>query len=177
MALAQGERSTSLLLLKLLGLTVLVPGTISVWLPFFVLFPQIREYPPAWNALSLLAILFIAGGAAGYSWCALAFAFAGRTPAPIDPPKELVVRGGRDKYSRNPMYASVFTVLVGESLVFRSSALLRYAASVAIFFHLFVVFYEEPTLRRNMNGAYARYCAEVPRWFFPPRRKTQTNAI
>lgn len=177
MGSAQSDSSTPAILLKLLVFTLLVPGTVTVWLPFFVLFPQIRQHPPVWNPLSFVGVFLIVSGAAGYSWCALDFAFAGRgTPAPIDPPKELVVRG-LYKYSRNPMYISVFTVLVGESLMFRSPALLQYAATVGIFFHLFVVFYEEPTLRRNMNGAYTRYCAEVPRWFFPPRRKPKINAI
>jgi len=31
-------------------------------------------------------------------------------------------------------------------------------------FHLFVLFYEEPTLRRLFGEQYDAYCAEVPRW-------------
>ena len=35
---------------------------------------------------------------------------------------------------------------------------------VAIGFHLFVILYEEPTLRRKFGLDYQAHCQEVPRW-------------
>ena len=60
--------------------------------------------------------------------------------------------GGPFRWVRNPGYVSVVTLLVGQALVFGSPGLLGYAAVVAIAFHLFVILYEEPTLRRKYGG-------------------------
>ncbi|HTR48805.1 MAG TPA: isoprenylcysteine carboxylmethyltransferase family protein [Verrucomicrobiae bacterium] len=161
------------ILLKLVVFTGLVPGTVTVWLPLFALYPGIRHRPIEWNWTAAAAIALLALGVAGYLWCALDFAIFGRgTPAPIDMPKYLVVRGPY-KYARNPMYISVLTVLLGESALFRSVSMLEYGVAVAICFHLFVLIQEEPTLRRKMGKAYERYCGEVPRWIprFTPHRR------
>ena len=157
--------SKAILLTKLLIFTLLVPGSVTVWLPLYGIYPCIRRTPLAWDARAMAALAVIATGAAGYLWCALDFAFAGRgTPAPIDPPKVLVARG-LYRVSRNPMYLSVLTVLLGEALLFWSRQLLVYAAIVAVGFHLFVMLYEEPALRGKMGAAYEDYCERVPRWF------------
>jgi len=158
------KESLALILFKLAVFTALVPGTVTTWLPLFVLFPPIRHRAIEWNWAAGGAIALLTIGIAGYLRCALDFAVFGRgTPAPIDMPKYLVVRGPY-KYTRNPMYISVFTVLMGEAALFRSITLLEYAIGVAICFHFFVVIQEEPTLRRKMGEAYATYCEEVPRW-------------
>jgi len=169
-------QSTGAILLKLLIFTIVIPGTVTVWLPVFILFPGVRRHSISWDALAFGGIALIAAGVAGYCWCALDFAFAGKgTPSPVDPPKNLVVRG-LYKYTRNPMYVSVLSILIGESLLFRSAALLEYAAIGAILCHLFVVFYEEPALRRQMGEAYVRYCGQVPRWLLPMTRRRRTHA-
>jgi len=162
---ARNGSSTALLLAKLLLFTVLVPGSVTVWLPLYAIYPRIRRAPLGWDARVCGAVALVAIGVAGYLWCALDFAVAGRgTPAPIDPPKLLVARG-LYRFSRNPMYVSVLTVLLGESLLFWSRELLVYAAIVAVAFHLFVMLYEEPVLQAKMGAAYEDYCERVPRWF------------
>jgi protein-S-isoprenylcysteine O-methyltransferase Ste14 len=37
--------------------------------------------------------------------------------------------------------------------------------AVALGVHLFVVFYEEPTLRKKFDGDYGNYCENVRRWW------------
>jgi protein-S-isoprenylcysteine O-methyltransferase Ste14 len=151
-------------LVKLALFTVLVPGTVTVWLPLFILYPMIRHQAIEWNATAAGAILVITIGVSGYLWTALDFAIYGKgTPAPIDMPKVLVVHG-LYRFTRNPMYISVLCVLLGESLLFYSKALLGYAAIVTVGFNIFVLIQEEPTLRRKMGPAYENYCNEVPRW-------------
>ncbi len=151
-------------LLKLLVFTLLVPGSVTLWLPFFVLYPRIGLRSFQAGGFTPAGILLIALGATGYLWCALDFAYVGRgTPAPIDPPKILVARG-LYRFVRNPMYVSVMLILLGESLLFESLALLRYAVIVAVGFHLFVVLYEEPTLRKKFGASYEQYCKHVRRW-------------
>jgi protein-S-isoprenylcysteine O-methyltransferase Ste14 len=169
--------ATFLLLTKLAVFTVLVPGTVTVWLPLFLLYPGIRRGPIAGPGPRAAGLALVAIGAAGYLWCALDFAFFGKgTPAPIDMPKVLVVRG-LYRFTRNPMFISILLLLVGESVLFWSARLLEYAAAVGIFFHLFVLLQEEPTLRRKMGAAYERYTQDVPRWIPRLRRERRTDAL
>jgi protein-S-isoprenylcysteine O-methyltransferase Ste14 len=62
------------------------------------------------------------------------------------------------------MYAGVLLVLLGEGLVFRSQRILYYALFVWLCFHLFVVFYEEPALKRKFGAEYEEYLSKVRRW-------------
>lgn len=127
-------------------------------------FSGVRQAPGGDFRVRAIAFVVLAVGITGYLWCALDFAFRGKgTPAPIDPPKILVAKG-LYKYTRNPMYISVLTVLAGECVLFWSPQLVEYAAAVAVGFHLFVLIYEEPALTRKMGAAYEQYRREVPRW-------------
>jgi protein-S-isoprenylcysteine O-methyltransferase Ste14 len=119
---------------------------------------------PEIGPLTWLGGAVIAIGAAIYFRCAWEFAVRGLgTPAPIAPTKFLVTTA-LHRYVRNPMYIGVFTVLVGEAVTFRSVVLLGYAALFCIPVQLFVVFYEEPTLRRQFGESYEEYLRSVPRW-------------
>lgn len=99
------------------------------------------------------------------------FAGEGRgTLAPTDPPL-VVVRGGAYQAVRNPMYVANVAIIAGAAVVFRSWRLLVWDAVIFVVFHLFVVFYEEPTLRRLFGDAYEMYRRDVGRWIpkRPPR--------
>jgi protein-S-isoprenylcysteine O-methyltransferase Ste14 len=85
------------------------------------------------------------------------------TPAPIDPPKELVAVGFY-RYVRNPMYVGILAMIIGHFLWFKYWNLLIYALVVFLAFHAFVTFYEEPTLERKFGAAYEDYLRKVPRW-------------
>lgn len=154
--------------------TVLLPGTVIVLLPALVLAREGRLHHPALSASALLGVLLIALGLAVGGWCTRDFIVKGRgTPNPLDPPKA-VVASGPYRHVRNPMYVSVAAILVGEVLVFRSLRLLAYTAAVVAVFHLFVVLYEEPTLRRLFGASYDAYCGRVPRWL--PRLSGRSRA-
>ena len=124
---------------------------------------------PAGALLQALALLVGVAGLAIYAWCAFDFARAAGTPAPIDPPKELVARG-LYRYSRNPMYVGVLSLVTAQALYFASRPTLLYAALLFLLFHSFVVVYEEPTLARSFGTAYQRYRESVPRWTPRSRR-------
>ena len=97
-------------------------------------------------------------------WCFWDFLVKGRgTPAPIDPPTELVV-SGLYNYVRNPMYVGVFLVILGHFLWFGFWNLLIYAVIVGVVFHAFVTLYEEPNLKNRFGAVYADYLRRVPRW-------------
>lgn len=152
--------------------TVVVPGTVTVLVPYGIL----RSDPPATLPLGVLRIVgaqLMVLGAWVYLRCAWDFAVVGRgTPAPVDPPRELIARA-LYRYVRNPMYLGVLAVVVGEALFFESLRLLQYAAALAAGFHLFVVLYEEPALRRQFGESYRRYLETVPRWI--PRRPRESS--
>ncbi len=97
-------------------------------------------------------------------WCVKDFVVRGRgTPAPFDPPTRLVMQGPY-RYVRNPMYVGLFLVLVGEAMLYASFFVLLYALFLVAAAHIFVVFYEEPTLRRRFGESYKQYLRSVPRW-------------
>ena len=62
------------------------------------------------------------------------------------------------------MYWAVVSAILGQALILGSDRLLAYAGIVWLAFHLFVLLYEEPTLRSTYAGQYDRNCANVPRW-------------
>ena len=67
------------------------------------------------------------------------------TPAPVMPPKRLVVTG-LYRYVRNPMYVAVTALIAGQNVLFGSVTVLEYGAIVWAGFFLFVLAYEEPAL-------------------------------
>ena len=63
------------------------------------------------------------------------------------------------------MYLGAGLALAGAALCYQSSALLAYAAGFLLLMHLFVVGYEEPTLRETFGHDYEAYCRRVRRWW------------
>jgi len=140
---------------------MLAPGMVAGVIPL-ALFRTGTQIQPGF--LSYLAFPLWLMGVATLLWCFWDFLVKGKgTPAPIDPPKELVV-SGLYTYVRNPMYVGVFLVNIGHFLWFGFWNLLIYAVFVLIAFHAFVTLYEEPTLKRKFGAAYEDYLKRVPRW-------------
>ena len=141
--------------------TIVVPGTVAVLLPRWLIggFRQAEH-----GILSWLGWVGMVCGAVIYFRCAWEFAVRGLgTPAPIAPTKFLVTTA-LHRYVRNPMYLGVATFIVGEAALFRSWHLALYAGIMLTIAHVFVVFYEEPTLRRQFGESYEEYFRSVPRW-------------
>ena len=152
-----------LLILKNLLFTVIVPGAVAVYVPLSLAGGR-EGLPSTWGVVRFAALLPLISGCAVYFWCLWDFAVFGRgTPAPVDAPRRLVVRG-LYRYVRNPMYVGVLLVIAGWALLFQSLRLLGYGLIVAIFFHLFVMLVEEPSLRGKFGNSYEQYCREVGRW-------------
>lgn len=73
--------------------TVLVPGTVTAFLPYYILDPSVPEIG-AWGPLQLIASTVLVVGASIYFRCLWDFVVAGHgLPAPVDHPKKLVVSG------------------------------------------------------------------------------------
>lgn len=150
--------------LKTLLWSIFVPGTLSILVPYLLLsyWPDLLSFEL--SNFRFLGLIPITLGASLYFWCAWDFTFTGRgTPAPFDPPKEIVVRGPY-QYVRNPMYVAVLCVLIGEAILFESAVILIFAAILFSWFHPWVIFYEETVLKRKFGESYQNYCRKVPRW-------------
>lgn len=155
-------------LLGTLLFVVVMPGTVIVLGPYWITGwttepPFLGTVVTRWSG----ALLIVAA-------LPLFLSFLGRfvweghgTPAPVAPTKHLVV-GGPFRWTRNPGYIAVVSLIVGQGLLLGSAAVLVYALAVATAFHLFVVLYEEPTLRGTFGEEFDAYCRRVPRWV--PRR-------
>lgn len=155
------------LFVKNLLFTLAVPGILAGWLPVYLAggFGQVR----AFGVPQLIASLLLAAGFSVMLAATAYFGAVGRgTAAPFDPPVRLVARGPH-RYVRNPMYLGLVVAVLGWALWFESAPLVLYAGGGWLFFHLMVVFYEEPTLQRLFGAEYEAYRAAVRRWL-PGRR-------
>jgi protein-S-isoprenylcysteine O-methyltransferase Ste14 len=147
--------------LKSLLFLLVAPGMVVGYIPLALL----REGPQIETGfLSYLAFPLWGIGGVILLWSFWNFLKEGRgTPAPIDPPKELVAVGFY-RYVRNPMYVGIFLLLLGHFLWFKFLWLIVYLAITFLIVHFFVTLYEEPTLKRKFGAAYEEYLKRVPRW-------------
>ena len=138
--------------------------------PYLLLSSESTPVPRELSVLRLIGLAVLLFAVVIYVLCAWNFTFVGEgTPAPFDPPKKLVVKGPY-RFVRNPMYVFVALALIGEAIFFGRAVLIIYAGLALIFCHLWVVYYEEPTLRRKFGESYERYSIRVSRWLprLPP---------
>ena len=99
--------------------------------------------------------------------CIWDFGWTGRgTPVPVAPPQKLVVVGFY-RYVRNPMYVGFAFGWIGLWIIFghANPVAIMSVATVALGIHLFVLLYEEPTLRKKFGDDYIEYCRNVRRWW------------
>src|SRR5438105_1057960 len=109
-------RRCEMIWLRTLLFTLLVPGTVLVLLPFALLRsrwgPRV-DIGGAW----VLGVVLLFTGVTVILRCFVEFIRRGRgTPAPYDPPRELVAAGPY-RVVRNPQYVGVFLVAAGEGLM------------------------------------------------------------
>jgi protein-S-isoprenylcysteine O-methyltransferase Ste14 len=136
---------------------IYLPGRLLSWSG--IVRPATIEVP------QIAGMIIGAAGAAVALWCIFTFVMIGRgTPAPFDPPRRLVIRGPY-RFVRNPMYVGAGLALASAALFYKSLPLLGYAGLFFLATHVFVVGYEEPTLRRTFGQEYEAYCRQVGRWW------------
>ncbi len=146
------------------------PGSVIVYLPFLLMY---FLGPPNFyktGQLQYVGLIPVLAGICISLWCFYHFIFFGKgTPVPIDPPKKLVIIG-LYRFVRNPMYIGILIILIGEAVLFRSYLLSGYTAGVFCLFHMFIIGYEEPSLKSRFGKEYEDYCSSVPRWIFRLRK-------
>jgi len=143
---------------------VIAPFALAGFVPWWITQWELR---PAFLGVELTRVLggvLIIAGVPGLVDSFVRFALEGLgTPAPIAPTQKLVVTG-LYRYVRNPIYIAVIAVIFGQALLLGDVRLFWYGTLLWLFFHVFVVLYEEPTLTRTFGIEYEAYRANVPRW-------------
>lgn len=143
---------------------VVAPGIVAVYVPWVICRWHLGEPLLGTPILQIVGALLIVAGIPVLLDCFARFALVGLgTPAPIFPTRHLVL-SGLFRYVRNPMYVAVVSVILGQGLLFGSARVLEYGLAVWAAFCLFVLLYEEPTLRKSFGREYEEFCANVPRW-------------
>jgi protein-S-isoprenylcysteine O-methyltransferase Ste14 len=143
---------------------VIAPGFIAGWVPWWISHWQVEAPFFGIQLFRYVGTALLALGLAGLLDSFLRFALQGiGTPAPVFPTRHLVV-SGLYRYVRNPMYVAVVSAILGQGLILGNLKLLEYGGLVFLLFHLFVMVYEEPTMRATFGAEYESFCARVPRW-------------
>ncbi len=143
---------------------VLAPGCVAGLVPWWISRWQFRTPFAGYAPLRVISAMLIAAGTFVVLDSFVRFALQGLgTPAPVFPTKHLVTKGFY-RYVRNPMYVAVVAVILGQALLFGNVRVFEYALFAWLVAHLFVLAYEEPTLRRTYGAEYESFCANVPRW-------------
>lgn len=152
------------ILVRALTYASLFIGLLLIYVPARLLSWSGIVRPAAIEVPQILGMIIGTLGAFIALWCIFTFSYVGKgTPAPFDPPQRLVTRGPY-RFVRNPMYIGAGLALAGTGLFYESIFILGYAGVFLLICHLFVIWYEEPTLRRIFGNEYEMYCREVNRW-------------
>jgi protein-S-isoprenylcysteine O-methyltransferase Ste14 len=152
---------------------VLAPGTVAGFVPWWMSQWRMQDPLLGLEFLRWIGIALILAGTAILVEAFARFAWQGLgTPAPVFPTKKLVTTG-LYRYVRNPMYLAVTAIIFGEGMLLGNARLVGYGVCVWLAFFVFVLAYEEPTLRRSYGREYVAFCAAVPRWIprLPPWRR------
>ena len=151
--------------------TVLFPGFFAGYLPWKFGLRDVQVSPS--DPTQVLGLLLTSAGVVLLVACIGEFARSGRgTLSPVDPPRQLVVRG-LYQYVRNPMYLSVTAIVLGEVVLTGSTALAIYWAVWFACVNGFVISYEEPTLRRQFGASYDSL--RESRWALDSSSRTPTT--
>jgi protein-S-isoprenylcysteine O-methyltransferase Ste14 len=147
-----------------------IVSSVAAWLVIFVMIPWAiarRGRRLGWAAgrpglLNRLGVVPVGIGASGLAWCVAAHYRPGETVEVSLVPESLIAAGPY-RYSRNPMYVSEQTLLIGWVVYFGSPGLLGCTTALAAAMR-YAVSREERTLEGRFGDSWHDYAATVRRW-------------
>ncbi len=143
---------------------VIAPGAVAGLGPWWISRWQMQAPLLGFFPIRVAGGLLIAAGLPVLLDSFARFALKGLgTPAPVFPTRHLVITG-LYHHVRNPMYVAVVSLIFGQGLLLGNLRVIEYGFFIWMAFHLFVLLYEEPTLRSTFGDEYEAFCANVPRW-------------
>ena len=118
------------------------------------------------DAIGWLGGCIVGAGVAVHFWSSVSLARGERQRAETG----ALVTDGPFRYVRNPIYLAGITLLLGVGLLYSTWRVLDLVLPLLLllYFHVAVVWAEEPALRRRFGSKYEEYCKRVPRWFPVP---------
>lgn len=165
-------------ILQAVFLGIITHGSIFGILPVFMIwlndalqFGQLSQLGEISLLTNILGGILIILGIGIFILCTNIFSALGKgTPAPIQPPKKLVIRG-LYTYTRNPIYWAYFTIVLGEFFIWGRWLLLLYFFLFVSFVNWYVIVFEEKKLEERFGKSYREYCRRVPRWIWGLKRE------
>ena len=152
------------------GLTLLLGILIIIFfwflVPMFLIVINLLYNLPVFNNIMLRAfgfVIFLFGFSTTIYTVHFHFLTGRVTPVAVEPPRKFIDKGFY-RYSRNPMYIAILVTLLGGFLILGYVLLLAYTMLAIPSVHLFVVYKEEPELKRLFGKEYEDYMKKVPRW-------------
>ncbi len=145
--------------------TLVIPGFLIGYLPWKLRHFETFSPLPFALIFSLMGIALCLGG--GVLIFAAAYYLVRRgegTPFPLDPPQRMVVAGPY-AHIRHPMVVGLLGVLCGQTLWFQSANVLVYTLLLLPVSLVYVLFIEEPDLKKRFGADYRAYHVVTPRWF------------
>lgn len=148
--------------LKTIG-TIVIFLIFAVFVPLHIAGSEDHTVLPWMNRFQFFGPVLIAIGMAGYIMSIWRF-FTEAKASPLLGDSQALIVKGIYRYSRNPIYVSVWIVLLGYTLFYASLNLFYYLLLWVLIFNIVVRFAEEPYLKTTFGEEYDKYCKTVPRW-------------
>ena len=141
-------------------------GLLYAFMPWILLTKERYFYDTSYISIPIRIFSITLGmlGILIQIWAIIKFQKIGKgTPIPSLAPKHFVQEGPY-KWVRNPINIGELLLLFSIALWFQSAFLYAYVLLGATAFHLFIVYNEEPQLRRRFGEKYEKYLTRVNRW-------------
>jgi protein-S-isoprenylcysteine O-methyltransferase Ste14 len=148
---------------------ILLPGTTLIFIPGLILWiSDDASFAATFASPSQIKFwlgnLFLNCGLILAVWTVkLQLTYGQGTPAPWDPPRNLVIRGPY-RHVRNPMISGVILILLAEALLLQSWPIAIWMMIFMISNFFYIPMVEEKGLEKRFGLPYLHYKEEVPRW-------------
>ena len=141
---------------------------LGVWLNDVLKLPSLFNFP--FRAFGFILIAF---GVFLISWCCWLQFKIGQGTTGFSEPTQKLVTSGPYGIVRNPMMYGQFLVFAGFGFLLDIGAIFLLVLIVILATHGFIVFIEEPNLKRRFGQEWVDYTKRVHRWF--PRLSKKDN--
>lgn len=140
---------------------LLVPFPLTYVVPWLINLTNVGKFTIGITWLGFSVIIL---GTTGLFYCFFEFVYSGKgTPVPFEPPKRLL-SSKLYRYTRNPMYLAVISIIIGESIWYENWIIVIYGVLLWAVLHLWIVLYEEPALNKKFGKKYEDYVSKTQRW-------------
>lgn len=147
--------------LKLLIFILLMPCSAAIFLPYVLAKQPLEKIDIGY--FKWAGMVLIVWGIGLYSQSAFVFLlssihtsavkFAKRIKLLFRSEPVLLLHKDLYRFSRNPMYLGVISVVLGEGIYFEKLVVILYSLALFLFFHTIVKYIEEPHLKKKYGGS------------------------